>query len=219
MPRKLVETSDFYPYHIFARSNNKDWFALNLDTVFSIYCEVLNKTIKNYNFEVHSFVLMSNHFHMMMSTPDANVSEGMRYFMTETSRKIARESKRINRIYGARYGSCIIKSSEHYYYAYKYVYRNPVEAKLCMKVENYKWSTIHSRQINLSKNKNGFDEYIAVDKDTYLYWLNEKFEESLSRGVKRALSKKEFKFTKDQKTGKLPIKSGFSLSESAALHP
>ena len=205
MPRKPVETSSIFPYHIFARSNNKDWFSLDLEIIFFIYAEVLDKTTKRYGFLIHSFVLMSNHFHMMISTPEANISKGMRYFMTETSRKIARESKRINRIYGARYGSCIIKSSEHYAHAYKYVYRNPVEAKICSKAEEYPWSSLSTDTIPICSGINGFETHLPSNINDLISWVNQIEEKLFTEAIRLALYKRVFKITRNRKNSKMPV--------------
>ena len=205
MPRKLVELSDVNPYHIYARSNNKDWFALPLGYVYLIYEDVIKRTVKNYGFAFHSFVLMSNHFHALVSTPKANLSEGMRYFMTESSRSIARASGRINRIYGARYKSTIIKSSIHYAHAYKYVYRNPVEAGVCDKALNYEFSTLNSKcRIKVEDNSNGFNEHIPDFFDELIEWLDDDPGEKFNNDIRKALRRREFKIPKPSHGGKRP---------------
>jgi REP element-mobilizing transposase RayT len=62
-----------------------------------------------YKAEIHAFVLMSNHFHLVVSFPENNMSEAMNYFMRETSRMISRDAGRINQTYGSRYFRSIIE--------------------------------------------------------------------------------------------------------------
>ena len=176
MARKLIiKTSDF-SYHVYARSNNKEWFSLPLDVVYQIYIKVLSETISEYGVKIHIFVLMSNHFHMILSTPKANISEAMRYFMTETSKLIARTTGRINKIYGSRYKWTLIKNEEHYAHAFKYVARNPIKAMACKFIEDYKWCSIlnWSEEMNkvISANELGLDSLIPREDDLSL-WINE----------------------------------------------
>lgn len=92
--------------------------------------------------EILSFVLMSNHFHLLARFPLANISAALNYFMRETSRRIGAEAGRINQTYGGRFHRCLIKSYHYYLNAYKYVYRNPVEAGICGLPIEYPYSTL-----------------------------------------------------------------------------
>ncbi|WP_081111818.1 transposase [Bdellovibrio bacteriovorus] len=49
-----------------------------------------------YKGEIYAFVLMSNHFHLLIRFPENNMSEAMTYFMRESSRMISRQAGRIN---------------------------------------------------------------------------------------------------------------------------
>jgi putative transposase len=206
MARKHIELSDFFPYHVCARTNNRDWFEIPLEVVFKIFTQVLNKTSQNYELHIHAFVLMANHFHMVVTTPKANLSEAMRYLMTETSRAVARTSHRINRIYGARYRWTIIKSPAHYAHAVKYVYRNPVKAGISKKVELYPWSTIleEGGPIKRSPHPLEFTEYLPPANDDFIKWLNENCGEEHDQRVQAALRRHVFEFPRDKKTGRKP---------------
>jgi putative transposase len=91
--------------------------------LFSDYLYFINK---NFGIRIHSFVLMPNHFHMIARDPELNLSSAMNYFMRETSKLMASESRTINRVWGAPFHSSLIDSPLYYLHAYKYVYRNPV---------------------------------------------------------------------------------------------
>lgn len=208
MPRKPVELSDIYPVHVTARCNNKDWFSLPLSLVMDIYIDVLERVIDKYNIKVHAFVLMSNHFHMLISTPDANLSAAMRYFMTESSHAIARASNRINRIYGARYSGTLIKESEHYAHALKYVYNNPVKAKITDRAEKYKWSSLNENIKPLQKLiepiSEVFSEFVPQDKYALVQWLSLADDLEYIEATRKALKKRVFKYGQNKNTGKKP---------------
>lgn len=196
MPRKSTEQSDIYPYHIWARSNNREWFSLPLDEVYDIYAEVMERTINQYGIRFELFVLMSNHFHAIVSTPEANISQAMRYFMTESSRSIARSSGRINKIYGKRYGRTIIKDPAHYAIVYKYVARNPLAVKTLSHLEEYRWISLNSFRKRLSQlvqgNANGFSIYLPEERGDLMKWIHESFDDDVVLSIKKVLKKKEF---------------------------
>ncbi len=113
-----------------------------MNEVWSIFENYLFFIYHAYSVEIFAFVLMSNHFHMLVRAPKNNLSETMNYFMRETSRQIGRDAGRINQTYGSRHFKSEIRPVIYFLNAYKYLYRNPVEAGLSVEVESYKYSTL-----------------------------------------------------------------------------
>ena len=142
MGRKRRILQDQYPYHVTVRGHNKDPFPLSIDLLWSHISDQLLFCSYAFKIEIHCFVLMTNHFHMIIRTPNSNLDTFMKYFMRNLSRDIERESHTINQKFGGRYFSAVINNNQYYSSAYKYVYRNPVEAGLSDKVENYPYSTV-----------------------------------------------------------------------------
>jgi putative transposase len=199
MPRRQYEATALHPYHLGARCLNREWFRLPLPVVWEIFSEQLYFAHHAFNLCIHNFVLMSNHFHLVASTPDKNLSQTMNYFMRETSRLISRYSGRINQVYGAPYHRSLIRSEHYFMHAYKYVYRNPVEAGICSKVEDYQFSTLFGLLgrghllIPLAE-----DSLITGDANIYLDWLNKNYAADHKLQIKRALARSSFKFSLDR---------------------
>ncbi len=84
-----------------------------LDECWEVFRVTSQEVEVKYGFKTHAFVLMNNHYHWLMNLSQNNLAEGMCYFQTNTSRKIARLSNRINRIYGARYKPTVILEPNH----------------------------------------------------------------------------------------------------------
>lgn len=142
-----------------------------MDLVWQTMCEELFLTSVLYSLRVHAFVLMTNHFHLIASTPAANIDRCMWYFMGQTSQRLVRSGNRINQTYGGRHFKCVLNSYSYYLNAYKYLYRNPVNAELCTKVEEYKYSSLRGL---LGFDRVEFPVYddLAVDVEKTLPWLN-----------------------------------------------
>ncbi len=115
---------------------------MDLEVVWEIMSRNLFFVNSAFNLRVHAFVLMNNHFHLIVRTPDANLSQAMRYFMRETSRELTFRSGRINQTYGSRFHRSLLNNPLYYLHAYKYLYRNPVKAGLCKTVEEYPYSSL-----------------------------------------------------------------------------
>jgi len=199
MPRAKFIVDPSSPYHLAARSNNRDWFSVPLDRVWTIYSDYLWFIRFAYRIRVHAFVLMNNHFHLIASFPEGNLSDSMNYFMRETSRVIAFESRRINHVYGARIFRSRLSSFHYFQHAYKYVYRNPVEAGLCERVEDYRFSTLNGL-LGLSH------LLIPIEGDALLFdshqfgvhleWLNTSPSAESRDDVRKALMKPSFTLPK-----------------------
>lgn len=118
---KAILQSDF-PYNISARCINREWFMLPMDKVWAIFCEELTRTHNDHDLVVHCFVLMSNHYHLIASTPKANISQCMHQFMTRSSRRLTRSGNRINETFAGRHYKTILHEPSYYLNAYKYNY-------------------------------------------------------------------------------------------------
>jgi REP element-mobilizing transposase RayT len=200
MPRKKYFPTDQFPYHVTARSHNQEWFDLPMIEVWDIFSRYLYFITLAYGVRIHSFVLMNNHFHLLVSTPNANLSEAMNYLLREASKAINRETGNINQVFGGPYHWTLIKNRLHYQHAYKYVYRNPVEARICRRVEKYPYSSLRGIM--------GFDRLpfpafdnmnLITDPGRQLSWLNEPFPTSeFLDEIRQALRSREFELPSDR---------------------
>ncbi len=205
MPRAQTILQSDFPYNISARCINKEWFNLPMEQVWEVFCEVLTETHIRYDLNIHSFVLMSNHFHLIATTPKANISLSMQYLMGQTSRKLTKLGNRINETYGGRYHKCILQSHKYYLNAYKYNYRNPVTARICELVQDYKFSTLPAVMSMAKKPFPVIEDltYNSSPEDT-LKWLNEKPDDDKLEAVRWGLKKPYFQ-SKKSKTRNKPF--------------
>lgn len=199
MPRKYTSTTSTFPYHINARTVNREPFATGLDSTWSLMSDYLYLTSQAFELSIHSFVLMPNHFHLLVTAPPGNLSPALNHFMRETAREMSRLSGRSNQTYGSRNHKTVVESSHYFLNAYKYVYRNPVKAGLSGRVEEYRYSTLAGLL--------GFQQLvIPVVEDTILFpelfdesaiaWLNTAPDIQHEEEVRRALRKPKFAFAK-----------------------
>lgn len=207
MSRKKIIRSSSGSYHIWARANNRESFPVPIHQCWGIYNYYLEQLAKRYQAQIHAFVLMPNHFHLIMSTPNQNIDQCMGYFMTQTSKGIGMASGRINHVYGGQYGWTLIESPSVYAIILKYVYRNPVKAKICDRVEEYSWSTLTNQaRRHLIVGRSEFEYWAPKDYDQLIGWLNEdsfpEFESKLWASLKRDGS---FKMPRDKNRNMLDM--------------
>lgn len=200
MPRRRLERSSEYPYHVSARSNNKEWFHAPLEMVWDVFCRELTFVSTEMDVRIHAFVLMSNHFHLVLTCPREDVGRVMRQFLGSVAKTLNRISGRQNHVFGSRYFGSMIRTEEHFDCVMKYVYRNPAKAGLISRVEEYSFSTLHS-MFGLARPQLSISKPLALSADwmnhlptpDVLDWLNEPFlneqDELISKSLKRAVFK------------------------------
>lgn len=134
-------------YHVMARGNRRDpIFQTEKDC--EMMLETLGEACGKSGWEVHAWVLMGNHFHFVIHTPQANLVEGMRWFMNTYTRRHNSRNRLWGRVFGDRYKALLIEAPEHsgegdYLRSLLwYVHLNPVRAGLVRRDENgcWKWS-------------------------------------------------------------------------------
>lgn len=145
MPRhKLVRTNEL-PYHITTRSNNKEWFYIPQHRCWEFATQLLKEANEKFSIKVDAFVLMSNHYHLCLFTPKANIDEIMHFFNQNLGRKIAREANRINRIFGAPYKWSLITQQDYYWNVIRYIYQNPIRAGIVKNCQEYAFSDLKNQ--------------------------------------------------------------------------
>ncbi len=172
--------------------------------------------------QIHAFVLMPNHFHMILTVPNEDLGIVMMHFIRTITRTINTISGRWGRVFGARYHGSLIDSEYYIHNVFKYVYRNPVRAGLCERVEDYEFSTLmQSTQKNMGNFPIVNSPFLPPDFYKDFSHLNEPFTKELQVALQKGLRRTRFQVaTKkeklvDQKT-RFPWlpKNRFAESES-----
>lgn len=197
MPRSHPPYRNDCPYHITARTNNREWFGLDLSEVWEICEEQLYFIHHGYGVRIHAFVLMSNHFHLLVSDPEGNISKAIRWFMSETAREINCRMKTRNHVYGQRHYRTLISNYQYYMHAYKYILRNPVEAGVCEKVEHYPFSTLRGLFGFQRLNFPVADSLLMEDVEGILKWLNQDVKQTDRETIRQGLKKPVFELRVD----------------------
>jgi REP element-mobilizing transposase RayT len=131
-----------YPYHIINRTNNKEFlFELRRDAPAIWTC--LRNTAWKTGFQNHHFIVLTNHFHLVGSTPKSNLFEVMQIFQTMISKIICANHNRINHIFGSRYSATVVNSEQYQRNLIRYLYQNSVKAGLAFRPQDYRYSTLN----------------------------------------------------------------------------
>jgi REP element-mobilizing transposase RayT len=137
-------------YHVTCRGNDrKNIFADDRDR--SMFLDKLKTSVGIYEIRVHAYVLMSNHFHMIVETPKGNLSEFMRHFNISYTAAYNRRHKRVGHLYQGRFKSILVDADNYLLELSRYVHLNPVRLasykgrdtrEKIKDLERYRWSSL-----------------------------------------------------------------------------
>ena len=209
MSRKLLIRSNFLPYHVTARSNNRESFPLPPEQTWEIISNECYAISAVREAEIQALVLMPNHFHMIITVPAFDLGKIMQGFISNISRTVNRNSGRSGHVFGGPYHCSLINSGLYYSTALKYVYRNPVRANLVERAEDFKYSTLHGI---LGKSHLPFPIYypreaffnVPDEPETMLSWINTPFTKEAQEAIQKGFRRRLFRLPIDRKT-RVPI--------------
>jgi REP element-mobilizing transposase RayT len=145
MARKLRVEYPGAIYHVMNRGDRREpIFRDDVDRQCFVKClaEVCAKT----GWQVHAYVLMGNHFHLVVETPQGNLVAGMKWFLGTYTGRFNRRHKLFGHLFSGRYKALIVDGSGNGYLktVCDYVHLNPVRAKLLkpeVALRSYVWSS------------------------------------------------------------------------------
>jgi putative transposase len=128
----------------------------------------------------------------------------MKYLLREVSRKINFRTDRTNHLFGGPYKWSMINNLLGYQHALKYVFRNPVKAGICSRVEDYLYSSLCENRVTFPIFPSVFDKEGPYAVERSLSWFNLAYSEEEDDCVRRALRRKEFKFSPARARRQIP---------------
>lgn len=137
-------------YHVTCRGNERQAIFKD-DADRSRFLQILAQSLNIYTVKLHTYVLMTNHFHLLVETPLGNLSEFMRKFNITYTSYYNRRHKRIGHLYQGRYKSILVDKNDYLSVLSRYIHLNPVRIKSMEKIPikekirmliRYQWSSL-----------------------------------------------------------------------------
>ena len=101
---------------------------------------VLSEAVHLFAWRLHAYVLMGNHYHLLVETPDANLSRGMHRVNAIYSQAFNRRHERVGHLLQGRFKAILVEKERHLLELVRYVVLNPVRAGLSRDPEGWPWS-------------------------------------------------------------------------------
>lgn len=189
----------------------------------------MSKTVLRFKWNLFSYCLMGNHYHLLVMTSVANISDGMQFLNGEYCQRFNSVRNRVGHLLQGRYESELVKTDEYFMELLRYIALNPVAGHFVKEPEQYEWSS-HQALSGIVPVPEYLDAPFVLDlfsKDharaieAYRHHVNEGIEESITRRELRDTTLAElFKTADNNKRRNLAIMTayaecGYSMSQIA----
>jgi len=127
-------------YHITSRGNARESIFLdNGDR--ARFLEILGDVVDRFGWICHAYCLMTNHYHFLIETPDADLSHGMHLLNGVYTQWFNHRHDRVGHLFQGRFKAILVEKDTHLLELVRYVVLNPIRAKTVRSVRDWPWSS------------------------------------------------------------------------------
>ncbi len=206
-------------YHIISRGNERRDIFLG-DDDYQSFLGVLEEMSSRFEVDIFAYVLMSNHYHLLIRTNQPNLSKSMQWVGTTYTRRFNLKHFRSGHLFQGRFKSILVQNDAYLMQLSCYIHRNPLRAGLVNRLADYRWSSYlayaykssHTNWLNkdlILSQFSGNDSHKAYREKVQKYSEEEvKIFENLRHGIvfgtKRYLDKIKETYLKKEPDVELP---------------
>ena len=126
-------------YHITSRGDGQDEIFLGGEDR-DLWLNILGHICKRFNWVVHAYCQMGNHYHILIETPDGNLSKGMRQLNGVYTQRFNRIHHRVGHVFQGRYKAILVQKDAYLLELSRYIVLNPVRAHMVRSARDWPWS-------------------------------------------------------------------------------
>jgi len=127
-------------YHVMNRGRRAEAvFGEKKDYV--AFIKLLKETAEIWNLRISAYCLLKNHYHLLVQTPDANLSRCMRHINGVYTQRFNKAHNVDGQLFRGRYKSILIDADSYLLELVRYIHRNPIDAELVKQLGQYSWSS------------------------------------------------------------------------------
>ena len=146
MPRSPRLEYEGAIYHVMSRGDRREAIYLD-DKDRMMFLATLEEACKRAGMHIYSYVLMGNHYHLLLQTPEGNLVDGMRWLQSTYTARFNARHRHIGHLFQGRYKAIPIEDDESHYLrtVSDYIHLNPVRGGIVNpsspKLKDYPWSS------------------------------------------------------------------------------
>jgi REP element-mobilizing transposase RayT len=138
MARPLRIEYDGAFYHVTSRGNDRKPIFKD-DSDRELFLNTLAQVNERFHWICHAYCLMNNHYHLVIETPDGNLSRGMRQLNGVYTQSFNKRHGRVGHVFQGRFKAILVQKDSHFLEVCRYVVLNPVRAKTIGHPRQWKW--------------------------------------------------------------------------------
>ena len=130
-------------YHLLSRGNEqRDIFEDQKDR--NLFLDTIGEFSERFEIHVFAYVMMDNHYHLLVRTRHANLKKAMHWFGTTYAQRFNRRHFRSGHLFQGRYKSILVQNDAYMLQLSYYIHRNPLRAGIVKRLTDYRWSSYRS---------------------------------------------------------------------------
>ena len=127
-------------YHLTARGNARQAIFLDDDDR-TAFLDLYGAVADRFGWRAHAYCLMGNHYHLLVETPEPNLSRGMRQLNGVYTQRFNRRHDRVGHVFQGRFKAILVERESYLLALARYVVLNPVRAGLARRAQDWRWSS------------------------------------------------------------------------------
>lgn len=126
-------------YHVTSRGDGQDDIYLE-DADRELWLDVLDQVCERFNWVIHAYCLMNNHYHLLIETPNGNLAKGMRQLNGVYTQRFNRVHNRVGHVFQGRYKAILVQKDAYLLELSRYIVLNPIRARIIRTARDWPWS-------------------------------------------------------------------------------
>ena len=106
-----------------------------------LFFSVLERVVSRFHLLLHAYCLMDNHYHLLLETPEANLSKALRQLNGVYTQAFNRRHGRVGHVLQGRFKAILVDRTRYLLELCRYVVLNPVRARIVRQPQRYRWSS------------------------------------------------------------------------------
>ncbi len=127
-------------YHVTSRGDRQE-AIFDDDQDRTAFLNVLSEVVSRFRWRCYAYCLMENHYHLMIETPEANLTKGMRHLNGVFTQRSNRRHKRSGHLFQGRYKAILVDRDSYFLELARYIVLNPVRAAMVKHPRLWVWSS------------------------------------------------------------------------------
>lgn len=133
---------------------------------FAAFLKIVRESAERWNVNIAAYCLMSNHYHLLLQTPQGNLARCMRHINGVYTQHFNRSHQQDGQLFRGRYKAVLIEADSHLLEVMRYIHRNPLNASLVQHLDDYPWSS-HAGYLSSAK------QWDWLERETLLTMLSQ----------------------------------------------